>query len=114
VTWPGQWTICRDEVRNTAHGDWNSSATTQYPWGRVTLTERMTYDVADAHPEGAKAGGEAETTVALPDRLLSWRARLEVRSDAKMFYYRLKRELRKDGLLIRERSWEETIPRDNQ
>ncbi len=112
--WPGQWTICRDEIRQTAHGDWQGASTTTYPWGSVKLEERMTYDVADAHPEAAAVAGEAETTVTLPDRALSWRARLGISSDAKSFHYHLKRELRKDGVLVRERTWEEAIPRDNQ
>ena len=112
--WPGQWTICRDEVRQSAHGDWRGSSSTEFPWGRVRLDEQMTYDVADAHPEAATVAGDATTTVTLPDRTLSWRAQLSVTSDAKTFHYRLKRELRKDGALIREKSWDELIPRDNQ
>ncbi len=112
--WPGTWTICRDAVRGTSHGDWSGASTTEYPWGRVQLTEQLTYDVADAHPEGARVAGDATTTVALKDRTLAWRAILEVSGDAKNFFYRLKRELRKDGVLVREKAWQETIPRDNQ
>jgi hypothetical protein len=112
--WPGQWTICRDEIRQAAHGDWSGDSTTDYPWGKVAAVERITYDVADAHPEAAAVAGDATTTITLPDRTLSWRAVLEIRSDAANFYYRLKRELRKDGALIREKTWQETIPRDLQ
>ena len=74
----------------------------------------MTYDVADAHPESARTAGDAETTITLPDRKLSWKVHLEVTSDATSFHYKLRRQLRKDGVLIREKSWDETIPRDNQ
>ncbi|MEX0879209.1 MAG: hypothetical protein WD451_05700, partial [Thermoanaerobaculia bacterium] len=56
--------------------------------------------------------GDAVTTITLKDRVLSWHAQLEVSSDAQNFYYRLKRELRKDGVPIREKTWQETIPRD--
>lgn len=112
--WPGQWTICRDEIRQAAHGDWSGDSTTDYPWGKVAAVERITYDVADAHPDAATVAGDATTTITLPDRTLSWRAVLEIRSDAANFYYRLKRELRKDGALIREKTWQETIPRDLQ
>ncbi len=112
--WPGQWTICRDEIRQAAHGDWSGTSSTQYPWGSVASSEAMTYDVADAHPESARTAGDAETTIRLPDRTLSWRAHLEVTSDAASFHYKLERQLRKDGVLLREKSWDETIPRDNQ
>ena len=60
-TWPGAWTICRDEVRQSSHGDWNSIADTTYPWGRVSLAERLAYDVADAHPEAASVSGQGST-----------------------------------------------------
>jgi putative CocE/NonD family hydrolase len=113
-SWPGQWTICRDEIHDTTHGDWRGNSKAEYPWGTVAAVEALTYDVADAHPEAAAVAGDATTTITLPDRTLAWRALLSVRSDATNFYYRLKRELRKDGNLIREKTWEETIPRDNQ
>jgi len=65
-------------------------------------------------PEAATVAGDATTTVTLPDRTLAWRAQLSVTSDAKTFHYKLKRELRKDGALIREKTWDELIPRDSQ
>jgi hypothetical protein len=111
--WPGQWTICRDEIKQAAHGDWSGTSSSQYPWGSMDSTERMTYDVADAHPESARTAGDAETTITLPDRKLSWKVHLEVTSDATSFHYKLERQLRKDGVLIREKSWDETIARDN-
>ena len=113
-TWPGHWTICRDDVARTAHGDWSGTSVYEYPWGRLTDAERLAYDVADLQPEAARVTADGETTIALPDRVLLWRAHLEVSSDAKNFFYRLKRELLKDGVKIREKTWEETIPRDYQ
>ena len=112
--WPGHWTICRDEVAETVHGDWRGTSLGEFPWGRVEDIEHLTYDVADARPEAAKVAGSATTTITLEDRVLVWSAQLEVSSDAKSFTYRLKRELRKDGVLIREKTWQETFPRDFQ
>ena len=112
--WPGQWTICRDEVAKTAHGDWRGTSVGEFPWGRVEDVEHLTYDVDDARPEIAKVTGAGVTTITLKDRVLAWSAQLEVSSDARNFTYRLKRELRKDGVLIREKTWQETFPRDFQ
>jgi hypothetical protein len=56
----------------------------------------------------------AETAIVLRDRDLAWRAFLDLRSDTKHFYYRLRREPLRDGLLVREKTWEETLPRDHQ
>ena len=113
-TWPGAWEICRDEVRQASHGDWSGRSETTYPWGSVTQAEQMAYDVQDAHPEAAAVRGEGTTTITLPGRVLAWRAQLEIQSDEKSFHYRLRRELSKDGVVIREKVWQETIPRDLQ
>ncbi|MEP6994044.1 MAG: CocE/NonD family hydrolase [Acidobacteriota bacterium] len=113
-TWPGAWSICRDPVRQTAHGDWSGTSKSEFSWGTVTDAVRLSYDVSDAHPEAASIQGEGTTTIALPGRVLVWKADLEVRSDQANFSYRLKRELSKDGVSVREKSWQETIPRDLQ
>jgi len=39
---------------------------------------------------------------------------VEWRSDRDNFYYRGNRRLLKDGVLVREKSWEDRIPRDHQ
>jgi len=43
-----------------------------------------------------------------------WSGHLTVTSDAKNFFYKYTRELRKDGNLIKTKTWEKTIPRDLQ
>jgi len=113
-TWPGQWAVCRDEARQEVHADWSGTSETEYPWGRITDSESLSYEVSDIHPEAATIAGEGTTTITLADRVLAWRANLQVRSDAGHFYYELRRELRKDGVRIREKSWTEAIPRDFQ
>ena len=58
--------------------------------------------------------GEYATTVKLKDRTLRWENRVELRSDRLNFYYSSTKRLLKDGVLLREKSWQETIPRDFQ
>jgi hypothetical protein len=53
-------------------------------------------------------------TVELDDRTLSWESEMSFRSDLKNFYYDYTRRLLKDGALVREKNWEDTIPRDHQ
>jgi hypothetical protein len=50
--------------------------------------------------------------VHLRDRLLIFSSVLELDGDAESLRYRFKRELRRDGVLIRERSWERRFRRD--
>jgi len=53
-----------------------------------------------------------QATVHLADRLLTFTSVLELDGDAGSLRYRFKRELRRDGVLIRERAWERRFRRD--
>ena len=112
--WPGEWLVTRDEGRQKTTVLWKGKMGGEYPWGKETDLEKLTYEIDDAHPEVNKIHGEAETTLDLKDRVLVWSGHLSVTSDAKNFFYKYTRELRKDGNLIKTKTWEETIPRDLQ
>ena len=58
--------------------------------------------------------GEAESIFALKGRTLVWRGHLLVSTDQENFYYSYTRELLKDGLMVKTKTWKETIPRDHQ
>jgi uncharacterized protein len=112
--WPGEWTLERDEANHKATVHWRGKAESTYPWGKETDHENLTYDVDDAHPEVSAVHGEAETIYALKGRELRWRGHLSVTTDQKNFYYKYTRELLKDGQTMKQKTWEETIPRDHQ
>ena len=112
--WPGEWVVTRDEGRHKTTVLWKGKMGGQYPWGKETDLEKLTYEIEDAHPEVNVIHGEAETTMELKDRVLVWSGHLSFTSDAKNFFYKYTRELRKDGTLIKTKTWEETIPRDFQ
>ena len=87
---------------------------TRFPWGTQHETESIRHEAGDAHPEAASMTGDYSTTVTLPDRTLRFEARAVFRSDAKNFYLTYTRRLFKDGVLVREKTWDEPIPRDFQ
>jgi glutamyl/glutaminyl-tRNA synthetase len=58
--------------------------------------------------------GEAETVFALKGRTLTWRGHLLVTADQKNFYYKYTRELLKDGVMFKSKTWQETVKRDRQ
>ena len=87
---------------------------TRYPWGEERYSEKFVHEAEDLHPENTSVRGEYSTTVKLPDRTLRWESTVIFRSDLQNFYYTGVRRLLKDGLLLREKTWEKTIPRDNQ
>jgi len=52
--------------------------------------------------------------VTLKNRVLRWEADLSFTSDLDNFYYRYTRRLLENGKPVREKTWNETIPRDFQ
>jgi hypothetical protein len=86
----------------------------RFPWGEEYRTEVITHQSNDEHPDATSVRGEYSTTVKLNDRTLRFESTVEWRSDRENFYYTGTRRLLKDGVLVREKSWEDAIPRDHQ
>ncbi len=55
--------------------------------------------------------GEAKTAIDMEGRKLEFRSTTEVRTDEKNFYVTITRYLTRDGELLHQREWSETIPR---
>jgi hypothetical protein len=108
---PVRWTVQRDDTGTVAIW-WRGSTTTQFQWGRVTDEEYLRYEVNDDRPAASSARGEARTEIHLDSRLLIVTSVLDLDGDSQGLNYRFRRELRQDGVLIRERSWERRYPRD--
>jgi uncharacterized protein len=114
AAWPGEWTVLRDEARQRSTVIWKGSTATSYPWGRFDHSEKLTYDIDDAHPDQARVQGDSEYIQVVPGHVLTWRGRLDLTSDARTFFYKYTRTLLRDGVVMRTRTWEEPIPRDHQ
>jgi uncharacterized protein len=112
--WPGEWILQRDEGRQKATVVWKGKSQTEYPWAKEKDCEQLTYVVYDANPAANSVFGEAESTYELKGRVLTWRGHLSVTSDEKNFSYTYTRELLKDGQVFKQKTWQETIPRDHQ
>ena len=91
----------------------NNSAT-RYPWGEQYDTESITHEANDNHPEATSVHGEYSTTVKLQDRTLRWQSTVVWHSDRDHFYYTGTRRLLKDDVLVREKKWQQSIPRNHQ
>jgi hypothetical protein len=108
---PVRWTLQRDDTGAAAIW-WRGSTGTEFPWGRVVDEEYLRYSVHDARPASASAHGEARTEFHLDGRLLIATSALDIDSDEGSLRYLYRRELRRDGMVIRERSWQRRYPRD--
>jgi predicted acyl esterase len=112
--WPGEWKTERDEVNAKSKVTWSGKSEEKYPWGDETDFEDISYFAGDNHPETSSVQGEAKIVMALKDHNLTWQGHLALSSDAKNLYYKYTRQLFKDGQQIKEKTWQETIPRDHQ
>jgi putative CocE/NonD family hydrolase len=104
--------------RNPRTGEVKVTATngggTRYPWGTERYRETIVHVTTDAHPESTSMEGEHRMEVELEHRTLIWEAELLFRSDLQNFYYTYTRRLLENGRLVREKAWQDTIPRDYQ
>jgi hypothetical protein len=87
---------------------------TRYPWGTERNFETIRYEINDHAPADAKVTGTHRIEVELPGRKLVWDAELTFRSDRGNFHYSYHRRLTENGKPVREKSWNQTIPRDYQ
>jgi uncharacterized protein len=108
---PVRWTLVRDD-KGLAVISWRGTAGNEFSWGKMIDEEYLRYEVDDERPASAAARGEARTEVHLPDRLLIFSSVLDLDGDEDTLRYRFRRELRCDGVLVRERSWERRIRRE--
>jgi putative CocE/NonD family hydrolase len=111
---PKDWTVTRDLMNGTTRVMWSGEDSGEYPWGRTKDTEKMTYVGQDSDPAVSSVHADASTTVLLRGRTLIWSVVLNLRSDAKNFYYHFERHLTENGRAVRNKTWDETIPRDHQ
>jgi hypothetical protein len=104
--------------RNPQTGDVVAKATNgsgmRFPWGTERAFETIRYEIKDNAPADAQVLGTHRMEVELPGRKLVWDAELSFRSDQENFYYSYRRRLTENGKPVREKSWNQTIPRDYQ
>jgi putative CocE/NonD family hydrolase len=112
--WPGTTKIERDPTKSRSTFTWQGGSGMHFSWGDHDESERLVYEVDDNHPDQSRGEGNIEITQTLKDRKLTWRGHLEQTSDATRFHYTYTRELLKDGVVIRSRTWREDVPRDFQ
>ena len=91
-----------------------NSGATKYPWGTETYQETIVHKTSDAHPENTSMTGTHRMEAQLDGRTLLWEGELSFSSDRENFYYEYSRKISENGELVREKSWQETIPRDFQ
>jgi len=77
-------------------------------------SEFYTYSVRDGDPARAVFNGMRRNVFNIPGKSITLSCLFDVTSDEQFFFITIKRILFENGTLIREKTWNETIPRDFQ
>lgn len=110
--WPqGFYEWKRDLWSTKTSVEWKGYSDFENPNGRFHTYERNYYETSDKRPADSRFSGEAGRRIQLKDRALEFRTTLDVRSDEKNFYVTVVRYVYENGRLLRQREWQETIPR---
>jgi predicted acyl esterase len=103
--------VVRNERTRTTTVYATNSGSYKYPWGVHHKVESITSKVSDDTPANASVQSTYEISVELENGVLKWTGILDFTSDEKTFFYRYKRILEENGKVIKEKEWEEDIPR---
>jgi len=103
-----------DPETGEAFGLAGNSLATKYPWGIERYEEEIEHRTSDENPAYTSVVGRYKITEELKDRTLDFEQNVEFKSDPENFYLTFHRWVSVNGTLLREKVWEETIPRDHQ
>jgi hypothetical protein len=106
--------VRRDPETGEAYGVATNSGATRYPWGLETFEERIEHRTSDRDPSITSVTGTYALTQELSDRTLRFEQDVVFSSDRENFRLRFVRRLKVDGEVIREKEWDQLIPRDFQ
>jgi len=106
--------IEQDPDTGEAFGFATNSGATRYPWGVERFEEEIEHRTSDEMPANTSVTGRYRLTQELVDRTLDFEQTVEFRSDADNFYLKFHRWVLVNGEPFKEKTWEETIPRDFQ
>lgn len=107
-------TIERDEKTGDAFGVASNATSYQFPWGKEHFEESIEHRTSDKNPAHTSVIGKYALTEELEDRTIRMEQEVEFKSDENNFYLTFKRVVKLNGELLKEKTWQETFPRDFQ
>jgi hypothetical protein len=113
VPWPfGHYVWTRDLAEGRASLEWKGHAEFENHGRRYRTWERNYYETNDLQPAASRFSGEGGRRIEIGDRTLEFVSNIDVRSDAENFHVTIRRTVRENDELVRERTWSEAVPRD--
>ena len=93
----------------------SNSGETIYPWAKWITTENIIHQTSDIDPANTSIESIYTIEIQTDSQNLKWEGILNFSSDKENFYYIFTRKLYDNsGIVIREKTWDEIIPRDYQ
>jgi hypothetical protein len=111
--WPdGQREVRKDLVRGTTAVEWAANCAYEIGSRSYETRERNVYTTRDAAPAESGFEGEESHLIRMEGgRAIKLESRLSVRSDAADFQVVFTRKIYEGDRLVREKTWDEKIPR---
>ena len=110
--WPqgtSEWK--RDTVSGLVTYTWSGKSRYEIRGRRFEATEKNIYETKELDPASSRFLGDASDRIELRGRTIDILTTAEIRSDAGNFHITFVRRILENGWLLRERKWQETIPR---
>jgi len=107
------WKIERSPIVSQTRITESGSGGRVFPWGTIRYWREVVQKAQDDDPARAGVTGKTGYRLELGNRTVTLEGDLSLTSDRENFYYIYTRRALEDGKLIREKTWEETIPRDH-
>lgn len=105
-------------VRNEQTGDSSFTTTSSLSWtiedNKYQSSESYRWDVNDATPAHARYQGVRRNIFTIASDVIDLSTEASIESDASYFHVRFTKVLHKNGSLVRQRTWTESIPRRYQ
>jgi predicted acyl esterase len=108
------WNIERNPIISQTRITNSGKGGRVYPWGTIRYWREIVQEAQDNDPARAGIVSNAGYMLELGNRTVKLEGDLSVTSDRENFYYTFTRRALENGKLIKEKTWEETIPRDHQ
>ncbi len=103
------WDLARDS--EAARFTWATHGTVDLGFAAMTSSQQLVFTIT-GHPKvTASASGEASMDVQSEGRTLTWRIQTSLESSGDRYHYQFRRQLSRDGAMIRERCWDYGLPR---
>jgi putative CocE/NonD family hydrolase len=110
--WPqgtNEWK--RDPARGVVTYTWSGKSRYEIGDRRFEATEKNVYETNESDPANSRFVGEDSDRIELRGRTIDVLTSVEIRSDAGNFHIKFIRRILENSRLLRERQWQETIPR---